>query len=123
MSFLKKLGSFIAKAQQVVGGIAPLVPFLTKGETYARYIDAVDDGLVEAAQVVVMVEGVGAALSLEGSAKLTAAAPQIAAIVKHRLVAGKKIDNVAQFDAGVAQLTSGIVAILNSLDASEVEAA
>ncbi len=124
MTFLKKLGLVLAKATQVITGIDPLLPFLANGDRIDAVQNRVLDTLTQVAGVVVSIEAVGVALKLDGPQKLTAAAPLVSQLIRQSsLVTGKKIADPLKFDAAVAEITSGVVALLNSLHEDDVKTA
>lgn len=122
MTFLKKLGQVIAKATAVVVGIEPLLPMLNRPAVTAAGA-VVEDKLNQIAQAVVTAEAIGAALQLSGPQKLTAASPLVSQLVRQSsLLAGRPIANAQLFDDSIAQLTSAVVGILNSLHGDVVTA-
>lgn len=122
MTFLSKLGSFLAKAVAIAAGLGPLIaPYLgAKGGAVASTV--VND-FTSIGQVIVqaeaLIQGAGT-----GATKLAAAAPLVQQIVQtSELMAGKKIANEALFTTSCQQITSAVAGILNSLDANAVQAA
>jgi hypothetical protein len=123
MTFLKKLGLGLAKAKQAIAIIRPFLGLLKDGERIGAGVDRVDDTLGQVAGVVVTVEGIGAALKLDGAQKLSAASPMVTQLIlQSSLVSGRKIADEAKFAEGVAKVTAGVVDILNSISADEAPA-
>jgi phage-related protein len=126
MGFLKKLG----KALQFVGGIVGLVnPMVTSIVTSTP--STADDTIWGAFQrifgVVMRVEIAVAQLfdtTLTGAQKLAMAVPEVIQIIVPVLQKlGLKIADQVKFKAGVEQIISGVVAVLNSCheDGAKVE--
>lgn len=119
MTFLAKLGSFLAKGIAILTGLGPLIePYL--GSKANTAISNVTNDLTAVGQVVVqaeaLIQGAGT-----GPQKLAAAAPLVVSIVKtSELVSGHKIDNEALFLQGCTDLTSAVAEILNSLSGDGV---
>lgn len=122
MTFLSKLGQFLAKAVALAVGIGPLItPYL--GSKSGAAVSTVVNDLTSIGQVVVQAEAM-IQTSGSGSAKLAAAAPLVQQIIQtSELVSGKKIANEALFTASCQQITSAVVGILNSLDQNAVKTA
>lgn len=121
MTFLKKLGSILAQGIAVATGVWPLVSGLFGSNTKAQNVGTqVINDLTSIGQVVVQTEAI---LQTPGSgaAKLAAAAPLVANIVKtSELVAGHQIANEALFIQGCTDLTSAVAEILNSLSSNNL---
>jgi hypothetical protein len=123
MTFLKRLGLGLAKAKQAISIIRPFLGLLKDGEKVSTVVERVDGTLDQVAGVVITVEGIGAALKLDGAQKLSAASPMVTQLIlQSSLVAGKKIADEAKFAEGVAKVTAGVVDILNSISADEAPA-
>ena len=121
MTFLKKLGSFLAQGIALATGIWPLVSPLFGSKAQGAATTVIND-LTAVGGVVVQAEALlqGAG---NGAAKLEAAAPLVANIVKtSELVSGHKIANEALFLQGCTDLTHAVAEILNSLDPGAVQA-
>ena len=122
MTFLKKLGSFLAQGIAIATGVWPLVSGLFGSNTKMQNGGTtIINDLTSIGQVVVQIE---ALLQQPGTgvAKLGAAAPLVANIVKtSELVAGHKIKNETLFIQGCTDLTSAVAEILNSLDSGAVQ--
>lgn len=119
MNFLAKLGSFLAKGVALLSGLGPLVTPLF-GSKSGAVIGTVVQDLTSVGTVVVSAEAVLGAGA--GPAKLAAAAPLVANIVKtSELVSGHKIANEALFMQGCTDLTNAVAEILNSLDGGAVQ--
>jgi hypothetical protein len=115
VTFLKKLGQFLAKAVAIAVGIGPILqPFLGSG-TGAKDVSTGINDLTQVGQVVVSAE---ALLQTPGSgaAKLAAATPLVQTIIQSsELIAGKKIANDTLFTQGCSKITSGVADCLNAL--------
>lgn len=123
MTFLKKLGAFLAKAVALAAGLGPIMgPFLGSSKAGQVANVAINDFTAmgqQALLVEAVIQGPGT-----GPQKLTALVPLIAGIVKtSELVSGKKIADEALFIAGNTDLANGVVKILNSLHADAVQPA
>lgn len=118
MGWLKKIGIILAKAQQVVTGIDPFLPFINPKA--AAIADKAQDKIGELASIIVTVEAIGAAVGMAGPDKLKAAAPLVAqSILQSAAFAGKEIDDDARFQAGVEQIANGMVDVLNAIKADD----
>lgn len=115
MTFLKKLGGFLAKAVQIAVGVGPIIlPFIGSSKTAQIATAAVND-FTAVGQTILTVE---AAFQGQGTGaqKLAAAVPLVSGIVKtSELVAGKKIANESLFTQGCEKITNGMVDVLNSI--------
>jgi len=124
MTFLKKLGQFLAQGIAIATGVWPLVQGLFGSNTKAQNTGTeIINDLTSIGGIVVQTE---ALLQTPGSgaAKLQAAAPLVANIVKtSELVSGHKIKNEALFIQGCSDLTNAVAEILNSLDSTSVQSA
>lgn len=122
MSFLKKLGQFIATAGAMALGIGPLVSplFGSKGDKIGGDINTVANDLTLIAQVVVQIE-----TALQGQAgadKRRAAIALIGPIIRtSQIVSGKKIADAALLEAGIGKITDGVVDVLNSIHEESVK--
>ena len=112
--------SFATTGMTIVAKVLPfLSPFLPAPINAA--IVAGSGELSAIASVVTNVEAIfaNAGAATTPSAKLSAATPQVEAIVqewlKSGLPGGAKVQNQTNFTAGVQQLTSAMVTILNSV--------
>ena len=116
MTFLKKLGSILAKGLAMATGIWPIVQgFFGSNTQINEYVPKVINDLTQIAGIVVQVEAV---LQTPGSgaAKLAAATPLVANVVRtSELISGKKIANDTLFIQGCEKITDGMADILNSL--------
>lgn len=123
VSFLKKLGQFLAKAVAIALGVGPIVaPFFGSSKVGQVAATALND-FTAIGQQVLQVEAV---IQTPGSGpqKLLAAVPLVAGIVKtSELVSGKKIADEAKFTDGCTDLVNGMVKILNSIHADEAKTA
>jgi len=98
MTFLAKLGSFLARGIAILTGLTPLISplFGSKAAEAGEYLGKAVNDLTAVGQVVVSAEALLGAGT--GPAKLAAAAPLIANIVKtSELVSGHQIANEALF--------------------------
>jgi hypothetical protein len=122
MSFLKKLGQFVATAGALALGIGPLVSplFGSKGDKVGGDINTVANDLTLIGQVVVQIET--ALQGQDGADKRRAAIALIGPIIKtSQIVSGKKIANAALLEQGIGQITDGVVAVLNSIHEESVK--
>ena len=122
MTFLKKLGQYLAEGVALATGLWPLVSQFFGSSTKAQQTaTTVINDLTAIAQVVVQTEAVIQTPG-SGAAKLQAAAPLVANIVKtSELVSGHKIANETLFIQGCTDLTNAVAEILNSLDSGNVQ--
>lgn len=119
MSFLKKFGSIILKATEIVTGIAPMI---STNDKSAAIVNTVSADLAQIAGIIGTVEGIGQALALPGAQKLTAAAPQVAQIIlQSSIMAHQKIANPDLFAQGSRKIADGMADCLNSLHENGVE--
>jgi hypothetical protein len=122
MTFLAKLGSFLARGIALLTGLTPLISplFGSRGQAAAGVATTVVNDLTAVGQVVVSAEALLGAGT--GPAKLAAAAPLIANIVKtSELVSGHQIANEALFIQGCTDLTHAVAEILNSLSPDQLK--
>lgn len=123
MTFLAKLGTFLAKGIALLTGLSPLIsPFFgSKAGTVSNTVGTVVNDLTSIGQVVVTAE---ALIQTPGSGaqKLAAAAPLVVQIIKtSELVSGHNIANETLFMQGCTDLTSAVAEILNSLSPDGVK--
>jgi hypothetical protein len=121
VTFLSKLGKYLAEGIAVFAGVEPLVAPLFGSNTKVTtgLTTAVND-LNQIGQVVVQAEALIQAPG-SGPQKLAAAAPLVANIIKtSELVGNHKIKNEALFIQGCTDMTNAVAEILNSLDAGGV---
>ena len=119
MTFLSKLGKFLAEGIAVLAGLGPLVSqfFGAKGQAIAT---TTTNDLTAIGQVVIQAEALLGAGT--GPQKLAAAAPLIASIIKtSELVSGHQIANETLFIQGCTDITNAVAEILNSLSSSNVQ--
>lgn len=116
MTFLKKLGSILAKGLAIAVGIGPLIaPYLGSGKAAAVATTVVND-LTSIGQVVLQAEALIQTPG-SGATKLAAATPLIQQILQtSQLLDGKKITQPALLTQGAGKITSGVADILNSVD-------
>ena len=121
MTFLKKLGSILAKGLAMATGIWPIVQGFFGSSTSpvvhgaVEYVPTIINDLTQIAGIVVQVEAI---IQTPGSGadKLKAATPLVANVVRtSELISGKKIANDTLFIQGCGKLTDGMADILNSL--------
>lgn len=119
MTFLSKLGSFLAKGIAILTGVMPILePYL--GAKAASVATTATNDLTAIGSVVLQAEALIQAPG-SGPQKLAAAAPLVANIVKtSELVSGHKIANETLFIQGCTDLTNAVAEILNSLSADGV---
>lgn len=111
MSWLKKAGSILLKATEVLTGIGPLLP-----PQYQHAQQVIVSDLKSIETIIVQVEAFGQVLGIAGPDKLKAAAPLVAQmILQSSIVAGRKIDNPALFQQGASKIADGMADVLNSL--------
>ena len=120
MTFLAKLGKFLAEGIAVLAGFGPLIaPYL--GAKSNQVVSNITNDLTAVGQVVVqaeaLIQGTGT-----GPQKLAAAAPLVVNIIKtSELISGHTIANNTLFMQGCTDLTSAVAEILNSLSADGVK--
>lgn len=122
MSFLKKLGMVVAQVGALALGIGPLVSpmFGSKGDKVGADIATVANDFTLIAQVVVQIET--ALQGQTGADKRKAAIALITPIIKtSQIVSGKRIADAALLEAGIGQITDGVVAVLNSIHEESVK--
>ena len=123
MTFLSKLGTFLAKGIALLTGLTPLIAplFGSKAQQAAGVGATVVNDLTAVGQVVVSAEALIQTPG-SGAAKLAAAAPLVTNLVKgSELVSGHSIANEALFIQGCTDLTNAVAEILNSLSADGVK--
>lgn len=117
MTFLSKLGSFLARGIAILTGLEPLILplFGSKAQAASTVAVSVTNDLVAVGQIVVSAEAMMQTPG-SGASKLAAAAPLVTNIIKtSELVSGHKIANEALFVQGCTNLTSAVAQILNAL--------
>lgn len=123
MTFLARLGSFLARGIAVLTGLEPLIAplFGSKANQAAGVVTKISNDLNAIAQVVVTAEAVIQTPG-SGAQKLAAAAPLVTNIVRtSELVSGHEIANEALFIQGCTNITSGVAQVLNSLKPDNVK--
>ena len=122
MTFLKKLGAFLAKAASLELGIGPLIqPFL--GSAVLPGVSAGVNDLTQVAQIATMVEAVNQTPG-SGAAKLAAATPLVLQVLRtSQAFSGKKIADEALAEKGASDVVSGIVEFMNAIHPDEVKTA
>lgn len=120
MTFLKRLGTFLANAAGIAAGIGPIIrPFLGSGKA-GQIADVAVNDLNAISSQVVTVETIMQGKT--GAEKLAAAIPLVAGIIKtSELVSGKKIANEALFTQAVQEYTQATVDLLNSIHPDEAK--
>lgn len=123
MTFLAKLGSFLARGIAILTGLEPLIAplFGSAANTASNVTQKVVNDLTAVGQVVVSAEAIiqtpGA-----GAAKLAAATPLVVNIVKtSELISGHQIANETLFLQGCTDLTNAVAEILNALSPNTVK--
>ncbi len=121
MTFLKKLGAFLAKAASIETGLGPLIqPFL--GSAAPVVVTGVND-LTQVAQIATMVEAVNQTPG-SGGQKLAAATPLVLQILRtSQAFSGKKIANEKMAEEGAGDIVTGIVKFMNAIHPDEVKTA
>ena len=122
MTFLATLGAYLAKGIAVISGLAPLLGplFGSKVQAVAGVATTVINDLTAMGSVVVSAEALLGAGT--GPAKLAAATPLIANIIKtSELVSGHEIADETLFIQGCTDITNGIAEVLNSLSAKKLQ--
>jgi hypothetical protein len=119
MSFLKRLGTVLAKGVQIAVGIGPLIaPFMGSAKT----AEVVANDLTSIGQLVVQAEALLQANP--GPDKLQAVTPLVASILRtSQLVDGKQIQNETLFTEAARDIASGVAKLLNSIHPDEVKTA
>lgn len=121
MTFLKKLGGYIAQGAKIVGLIQPTVATMFPGA--ADKIDVVSRDLAQIGDIIVTVEAIGQTAGMPGPDKLKAAGPLVAQVIlKSAVVGNKKVANSALFQQGAAKVADGMADVLNSLHEDSVPA-
>lgn len=123
MTFLAKLGSFLAKGIALLTGLGPLIAplFGSKSGAVSSTLGTVTNDLTAIGQVVVTAEAVIQTPG-SGAAKLAAAAPLVTNIIRtSEIVSGHQIKDDALFIQGCTNVTSGVAQILNSLSPDNVK--
>lgn len=123
MTFLAKLGQLIAKGIAIISGASPLISLVLgsgpNGQKAAGIEQTVAQDLTQIGSVVVTAESL--LQGQAGTAKLAAATPLVASIVKtSELVSGHQIANETLFTQGCTKITSGVADILNALSDKNV---
>jgi len=123
MTFLKKLGQFLAQAVALATGIGPLIePFLGQGRASQIPSTVVND-LTQIAQVVTSVEAVVQTPG-SGATKLAAATPLVLQILRSsQAFAGMKIADEALAEKGASGVVQGIVDFMNAIHPDAVQKA
>lgn len=122
MTFLKKLGVFLAKFVAIAAGVGPIItPFLGSGKAATDVSTGIND-LTAMGTVVVQIET--ALQGATGPAKLAAVIPLVGNIIKtSEMVVGKKISNEALFTTAIQEYAQATVDLLNSIDQNEAKEA
>jgi hypothetical protein len=121
-SFLKKLGSILARVAEVALSVGPIIqPFMGSGKTSQATTTALND-LTSIGSVVLQIET--ALQGKPGADKLAAALPLVSNIVKtSELVVGKQVADEALFTKACQEFTQATVDLLNSIDHAEAKTA
>jgi len=123
MTFLKKLGNFLAQAVAIATGVGPIVmPFLGSGRAQQIATTAVND-LTQLSQIAVMAEALNQTPG-SGAAKLAASTPLALQILRSsQAFAGKKIADEALAEQGASKIISGLADFMNSIHPDEAKQA
>jgi hypothetical protein len=123
MTFLAKLGSFLAKAVAIAAGLGPLIqPFLGSGKV-AEYTPVVLNDLTQVAQVVTSAEAMIQTPG-SGASKLAASTPLVLQILRtSQAFSGKKIANEGLAEQGASKIVSGVADFMNAIHPDEVKTA
>jgi hypothetical protein len=123
MTFLKKLGQFLAQAVALATGIGPLItPFLGQGRA-SQIPGTVVNDLTQIAQVVTSVEAVVQTPG-SGATKLAAATPLVLQIMRSsQAFAGMKIADETLAEKGASEVVQGIVDFMNAIHPDVVQKA
>ena len=122
VTFLAKLGKFLAEGVAVAAGVGPIISplFGSKSSAVSSGITTAVNDLTAVGGVVVQAEALLQGTGT-GPQKLAAAAPLVANIIKtSELVSGHQIANQTLFIQGCTDLTNAVAEILNSLSANGV---
>jgi hypothetical protein len=122
LTFLAKLGKYLAEGVAVAAGVAPLVAplFGSKASGVTSTVGTVTNDLTAVGGVIVQAEALLQGTGT-GPQKLAAAAPLVANIVKtSELVSGHQVANNTLFVQGCTDLTNAVAEILNSLSPNSV---
>src|SRR5882672_7989055 len=123
MTFLARLGSFLARGIAVLTGLEPLIAplFGSKANAAAGVVTKIANDLTAVGQIVVTAEAVFQTPG-SGAQKLAAAAPLVTNIVRtSELISGHEIANEALFLQGCTNITNGVAQVLNSLKPDNVK--
>jgi hypothetical protein len=113
MTFLKQLARVIVQGMKIVVGLQ------TSG-VFQRYdsekVAHVIGDLQAIEQIVVQTEVFGQVLNTPGADKLRAASAMAGQyLLTSSLLAGRKVENPALLEEGIAEITEGVVKVLNAL--------
>lgn len=115
MTFLKKLGTILAKATSIWFGLSGALGAAYPNATGA--IVKIDSEISLIAQEVVRVEAIGQVLNTPGTDKYKAVAPLIAQLIlQSPFMAGKKIKDEAGWLKGCSEIGGGFADCLNALE-------
>ena len=118
MNWLKKLAQALSAVTQIVVGFGPLFTQLTPTDKDDKALPVVLDSLQHLTGILATVESIALSLGLTGPDKLKAAIPLVAQLIlQSDAMVGCKIDNPAEFQAGVGDLVSAWVRVVNSTKA------
>lgn len=122
MTFLKKLGQFLAEAVALAVGIGPLInPFL--GAKAAHIESTAVNDLTQMGSIIAMVEAVNQTPG-SGADKLKAATPLILQVLRtSQAFSGKHVENEALAEEGASDIAQGIAKFMNSIHADEAKKA
>lgn len=120
MTFLSKLGTYLARGVAVLTGLEPLISPLFGSKAATVAATAAND-LTSIGQVVVQAEALIQGTGL-GASKLSAVAPLVANILKtSELVSGHQISNLDLFMKASTGIASAVADLMNSLSPDGVK--
>ncbi len=116
MTFLKKLGQWIAAGIRLEAGLAPFARALYPGSD--GVLTKVESELTQLGAIVVTAESFGALTGLPGSEKVRVAGPLVAQLVQHSsIMVGKEVQDPVKFALACQTIAGGMADLLNSLKA------
>lgn len=113
--WLKNFGELAKAGAAIIPILGPIAATFIPGKKDDQLIAKITDSLDEVTKIVMHMEMAGAALGLKGEDKLKGAIPAVAQILlQSTIMAGQAPGNQALFMEGVADITNGMVKILNA---------
>lgn len=120
-SILTKIFQDIEKGIGIFAGIEPLVYSVVPTGVQPTVAQVTDD-LTQVGNAVTQAQAVVAAISTPGASAASvvqAAQPLVASVIaKSELVLGKKVGNQQLYSQAITSITTGVVQLLDSLEAS-----